>query len=170
MNHVDLKARDQQVIERALPAYMLYQTMEATKKVGIEVRADVLHHLNNASAVPFAQLDMLSVSRVAKRTDDIAKELLRELNADDPRHALYVCAIFCLLLVEEDRIESKEKGNQAVLVSLLLMEDVKDEEPDTNGYRPVWKANEKKWRAEAGKLIMRANIMGLYPKPLSLIA
>jgi hypothetical protein len=168
MTPYDLKTRDQRVIERALPALMLFLMMEDCKRIGMEARADVLHHLNAASAAPFAELDMLSISRVAKRTDDMAKTLLRDLNADDPRHALYVAAMFTLLLVEEGRIA--DKGNQAVLVSLLLIEDVKDEDRDNQGALPVWKYNERKWRAEAGKLINRATIMGLYLKPLQLIA
>jgi hypothetical protein len=110
--------------------------------------------------VPLAKLDALSISRVAKRVDEVATTLLRDLSADDPREALYVCAMFALLLVEEDRVF--DKGNQAVLVALLLMEDVKDEEPDVDGFRPVWMVNEKKWKAAAGKLLNRAMIMGLY--------
>ena len=156
----DLKARDQRVIERALPALMLFLMMEQCKKIGLEMRADVMRHLNMASAAPLAELDTLSVSRVAKRVDEMATTLLRDLNPGDPRHGLYCCAMFALLLVDEGRIA--DKGNQAVLVSLLLIEDVKDEEPDINGFRPVWIVNEKKWKDEAKKMLNRALIMGLY--------
>lgn len=160
MTPVDLKTRDQAAVEGALPALMMFLMMEQCKKLGIEVRADVLHNLNQAAVVPLSRLDALSVSRVAKRVDETATTLLRDLHADDPREALYVCAMFALLLVEEGRIF--DKGNQAVLVALLLMEDVKDEEADVNGFRPVWLVNEKKWKSAAGKLLNRAMIMGLY--------
>ena len=163
-----LKARDQTAVERALPGLMMFVMMEQCTKVGVEMRADVTHKLNMASAAPLAKLDTLSISRVAKRVDDTAATLLRDLTADDPREALYVCAMFALLLVEEGRLD--DKTNMAVLVALLLIDDVKDEEPDENGFRPVWTVNEKRWKDAAGKLMVRANIMGLYQRPMQLIA
>ena len=162
----DLRNRDRAVIERSVPAMMLFLMMEQCKTLGLEMRADVMHHLNQASVAPLAELDMLSISRVAKQVDDVATTLLRDFGVDDPREALYVTAMFVLLLVEENRL--RDKGNQAVLVSLLLMDDVRDEEPDENGFRPVWMINERKWREAASKLMTRASIMGFYASHLPL--
>ena len=169
MNHVDLKARDQEAVERALPGLMMFLMMEQCQKIGLEMRADVMHRLNVASAAPFAKLDTLSVSRVAKRTDDAATTLLRDMTADDPREALYIAAMFALVLVEEGQLADKD--NMAVLVALLLMDDVKNEEPDADGLRPVWTAREAKWKDAAKRLMTRAMIMGLYARgDLKLIA
>ena len=156
----DLRTRDREVAERAVPAMMLFLMMENCKKIGMEMRADVLHHLNRASIAPLSQLDTVSISRVAKQVDDVATTLLREFSVDDPREGLYVAAMFVLMLVEEGKM--RDKGNQAVLVSLMLVDDVRDEEPDDNGFRPVWTLNEKKWKDAAGKLMNRALIMGFY--------
>ena len=75
-----------------------------------------------------AQLDPFSVSRLARRVDDVARALLEDLSPDDPRHGLYCCAMFVLLLVDEGRLFDVQ--NQAVLVAMLLMDDVKDDKKD----------------------------------------
>jgi hypothetical protein len=54
--------------------------------------------------------------------------------------------------------------NQAVLVALLLLDDVKNDKPDVNGELPVWKLDEILWKTEAKKMLRRANLMGLYLK------
>ena len=51
-----------------------------------------------------ALLDPFSVSRLARRVDDVARALLEDLSPDDPRHGLYCCAMFVLLLVDEGRL------------------------------------------------------------------
>jgi hypothetical protein len=95
--------------------------------------------------------------------------LLRDLSPDDPRHGLYACAMFALSLVSEGRIEDKQ--NQAVLVSLLLIDDLKDESKDTAGNGAVWKFEEQRLVAEAKKLIGKSVLMGLYPtRTMQLIA
>ena len=72
------------------------------------------------TAAPMAQLDQFSVSRLARRVDDVARALLEDLSPDDPRHGLYCCAMFVLLLVDEGRLFDVQ--NQAVLVASRHME------------------------------------------------
>jgi len=52
--------------------------------------------------------------------------------------------------------------NQAVLVSLLLMDDIKDERKDQYGNEPVWRLEGRKWQEKAKKMLRRANLMGYY--------
>lgn len=156
----NLMLRDSQVVELAAPAYMLLYVMEKVAANGFELRADVVQHLGRAAILPLTKIDELSVARVARRVDDIATTLLRDLNADDPRHALYVCAMFVLLLV--DKRLYADPGSQAVLVSVLLTEDIRDARPDADGQGPVWRLEEQKWLNEAKSLLQRANLMGLY--------
>jgi hypothetical protein len=156
----NLKLRDQQVVETALPAYMLALMVEEAQKKGFEVRTDVLAHLGRAAAVPLSKVDELSVSRLARQITDTATTLLNVLSPDDPREGLYCCAMFVLLLVDEGRFP--DKTNQAVLVSLLLIDDVKDDLPDANGALPVWKLDELRWKAAAKKMLSRAMLTGLY--------
>jgi hypothetical protein len=158
----DLKARDRAIVERALPAHMLFLMMEECQKIGYGLRADVMRHLNMAAAAPLASCDQLSVARLARRIDDAATTLLHDLSPDDPRHGLYCCATFTLLLVDEGRIE--DKGNQAVLAALLLLDDVKDDRPDEEGQGAGWRLQEGRWRNEAKKLLSRAVLMGVYAK------
>jgi hypothetical protein len=169
MNPNEIKTRDADVVERALPAHMLVLMAEQCMKAGYEFRSDVLHRLNMAAAAPLAKCDQLSIARLAKRIDDCAVTLLRDLSPDDPRHGLYSCAMFALSLVSEGRIEDKQ--NQAVLVSLLLIDDLKDESKDTAGNGAVWKFEEQRLVLEAKKLIGKSVLMGLYPvKEMQLIA
>jgi len=156
----NLKLRDIQVVELATPAHMLLTIMEQVQARGFELRADVVKHLGNAAIIPFTKLDEVGVARVARRVEDVAQTLLRDLSADDPRHALYVAAMFTLMLVDKGLYA--DPRSQAVLVSMLLIEDIKDSRPDVDGQGPVWRLEEQKWNEEAKKLLSRANLMGLY--------
>ena len=150
----NLMARDKTIVETAVPAHMLALMIEECGKLGLELRADVLAHLNRAAAAPLARLDAFSISRLAQRIDDVATALLRELNPDDPRHGLYCCVMFVMKLVDEGRFP--DVRNQAVLVSMLLLEDVRDERKDVDGQGVVWRLQEAKWQEEAGKMLNRA--------------
>jgi hypothetical protein len=162
MDHVllDMRKRDQKVAEQTVPAHMLFLMMEQCQKAGYEVRSDVMHHLNVAVAAPLAGLDDLSVARLAKKTDDIAVSLLHDLSPDDPREGLMVSAMMILRLIDEGKW--KDVTNQAVLVSTLLMDDVKDEHKGKGDTGPFWRIEEKKWQDAAGKLLVRAMLQGLY--------
>ncbi|MCO5157853.1 MAG: hypothetical protein M9945_14085 [Aquamicrobium sp.] len=157
---LDVKTRDRLVVEQMVPAHMLFLMLEQCQNIGFEVRSDVLHHLNLAVAAPLAKFDELSVSRLAKRTDDVARALLHDLSPDDPREGLYVCAMLVLRLVDEGKW--KDAKNQAVLVSMLLVDDVRDEVRGRADTGPVWVAQEKRWHDAAGGLMIRAMLQGLY--------
>lgn len=164
MNVVDFQARDLSILQQTVPPHMLMLMLSECGNLGFEVRGDVTHHLHLATTAPLAKCHMGEISRIAKRTDDIATGLLRDLNADDPREGLYTVATFVLTLIAEGRWH--DKTNQAVLVSLLLLDDVKDETKDVNGANPVWQANEAKWTAKSKDMLRRANLQGLYLSPV----
>ena len=155
-----LATRDLMTVEACLPALMLFLMMEQCRKIGLELRADVMDHLNRATIAPLAKLDELSVARVARRVDESARTLLHDLSPDDPRHGLYCCAMFCMTLVDEGRFVDVQ--NQAVLVAMLLLDDIKDDSKDVRGDGVVWRLQEHSWKTEAGKLLQRAILMGLY--------
>ena len=160
MNPFELKNRDNAVLEAALPAMLILQMLEKSRELGVEMRWDVEKKLSDAVLAPLSKLDPVSVSRVAQRLEDVSATLLRDLNALSAAHAIYVCAVFALLLVEEARID--DKGNMATLVALLIMDDIKYDEPDANGMRPMFAAQEIIWKKEAKAMLFRANIMRLY--------
>lgn len=160
---VDLKARDLAAVELALPAHLMFLMMEECRQAGYELREDVQHKLNVASASPLSRLDTLSVARLAKEIDDVARSLLHDLSPDDPRDGLYCCVQFCLKLVDEGRLNDPQ--NMAVLVALLLMDDIKDERKDGAGNEAVWRLEEKRWKDKAGAMMMRAVLQGYYALP-----
>jgi hypothetical protein len=159
---VNAVLRDTAVVELALPAYMMAYMVEATQKSGFILRADVIAHLGRAAVLPLTRIAEASVSLMARKITDAAAELLRELNPDDPRHGLYCLTMFVLMLVDEELFP--DPRNQAVLVALLLLDDVKNDKPDVNGELPVWKLDEILWKTEAKKMLRRANLLGLYIK------
>ena len=165
MNHLptfDPVARDRAVVERILPAFMLVIAAGEAKKQGYLLRADVVHRLNMASAAPLAALDDFTIRRLARRADDAATSLLRDLNPDDSREAIYCLATFVLLLVDKGVLNDRQ--NQAVLVSLLLRDDARDAGKDDHGKAAVWRLDEAKWTRKAKDLLHRANLQGLYLK------
>ena len=158
--HEDLAARDRGVIELGAPGHMLVLMAQEAAKKGWTMRSDAVHRLNMAAAAPMANLDPFSIRRLAQKIDDVATTLLNDLNPDDPRDGLYCCAKFALLLVDEGRYP--DPRNNAVLVSLLLLDDIRDAKPDEAGQLAVWRLDENRWTREAKKLIQRANFMGYY--------
>lgn len=156
---IDLQAQEQTAIELALPAHMMFLMMEECQKMGIEMRADVAHKLNVASVSPLSQLDTLSVRRTAKRIDEVARSLLHDLSPDDPRDGLYCCVQLVLKLVDEGRLTDPQ--NMAVLVALLLMDDIKDDRT-VAGDEPVWRLAEARWREKSGRMLHRAILQGFY--------
>lgn len=163
MTVIDLaatKSKELDAAEACLPAHMMFLMMEQCQKQGLEMRADVLHKLNVASVSPMANLDSFAARRVAQKVDDVARSLLHTLNPDDPRDGLYACAMFALHLVDEGFI--RDARNQAVLVALLLMDDLKDERPDVKGQGVVWGIREQAWKKSAGAMHVRAALQGVY--------
>jgi hypothetical protein len=117
--------RDTAVVELALPAYMMAYMVEEAQKKGFILRADVIAHLGRAAVLPLTRIAEASVSLMARKITDAAATILRELNPDDPRHGLYCLAMFVLMLVDEELFS--DPRNQAVLVALLLLDDVKND-------------------------------------------
>lgn len=161
---LNLHARDMTAVELALPAHLMFLMIEECKKNGLELREDVAHKLNVASVSPLSQLDTLSIARLAKLIDDLAHSILHDLSPDDPRDGLYSCAQFCLKLVDEGRFNDPQ--NMAVLVALLLMDDVKDDRTDQAGNEAHFHVQEKKWKDNAGRMMTRAVLAGYYSSPL----
>jgi hypothetical protein len=152
--------QDINICQQAVPAHMLVLMAEECQKAGLEFRADLLHKLNMAAAAPLTKLKSWQVSRIAAKIEAVATNLLRDLNPSDPREGLYICAEFCLMLVAEGYW--RDQDNMAVLVSLLLIDDIKDDRPDVEGQLSVWREDELKWQNKAKDLILRAQLQGLY--------
>lgn len=157
---VSTKQKELDAVEASLPAHMMFLMMEQCQKIGLEMRADTMHRLNVAAASPFAKLDTFAARRAAQKTDDVAQSLLHTLSPDDPRDGLYASAMFALVLVDEGFI--RDPKNMAVLVALLLMDDLKDDRPDDKGQGTVWHLKEREWRKAAGSMHVRAALQGVY--------
>ena len=119
------RLEDMQRIRQCLPAHMMALMVAAAQKTGLAVRADVLKHLNDAAAAPLARLDYQNVSRLAKRIDDAARTLLRDLSPDNPVEGLYCCAMFVMVLVDEGyRVDVARDGQAGLHHGLTRRYDV----------------------------------------------
>lgn len=151
---------DRLILEKTVPSHMLVLMMEKCAAKGFVARQDAVVHLNQAAVLPLASLDAFSVRRLAKRTDMMAKSLLSKLAPDDPCDGLYCCAMFVLQLVDEGLWT--DTHHQAVLYSLLFVEDARHDTPDEQGERAVMKLNERRWQNKAHDMMVTARLLGLY--------
>jgi hypothetical protein len=149
-------AADVPLIEKGLPAHLLYLACEDLQKKGWEMRSDVLHHLNLAARAALAKQDPMTVQRCAKAIDEAAQEMLHGASPDDPRDAVLACCSWLLHLVEEGLFP--DTGNSAVLAALHVMEDARED--------PAWGMNAV-WLSNTAKSMLRtANMRGLYAKTI----
>jgi hypothetical protein len=155
----DQYLKETSAVEEAIPAHMLFLMSVEVQKKGYEFRSDMRDKLNNAAAVPLVGLDPLSIARVAKRIDEVSRQLLHELSPDDPLHGFYACAMFSVTLIDEGLLADPHKV--APLVSLVLLDDLKSEGPGA-----VYSYNEAHLKTEAKKLIHEAKKLGLYKMSL----
>lgn len=153
---VDAKLLEKSVVETALPCHMLWTMAQSVVAGGYQLRPDILQRLNAGAAAPLAVLDNDDgIRRVAKRVDELARMLLFALSPDDPVHGFYSCAMFCLKLVDEGYLD--DVTNMAVLVSMLLIDELKEE-----GGVESYPFKELLLKQEAGKLLSRAQKEGIY--------
>lgn len=147
------------IIERALPPLLLMKAIEELNKKGYEIRADVQARLAIAVAAPFAKIDEFMIERLIKRADVITNNLLAKL-PDDPVDRVYSVCMFNLKLVDEGLLDDKQ--NMAVLVSLLLLDDVEDDRKDAEGREALKVADHTRWKTYASAALSSANLHGLY--------
>jgi len=148
----DLRRRDTARVELAVPAHLLVLMAHELAKQGWLLRDDVQRYLHNASVLPLAGLDELSVSRIARRIDEVSRSLLHSLSPDAPRQGLLAVASFVLVLVDEGLFDDPQ--NQAVLASLLLLDEAREEAD--------WRLAETAARQAAHRFLTQARLLGLY--------
>lgn len=144
---------EDEAISYALPAHMLTLMFLECQKKGWELRMDVVDKLDKSCGVPLAGFDALTISRLATKIDAHAVSLLHELSPDNPVDGLHSVAMFVLTLIDECKLA--DPTAIVVVTSLLLMDDIREGNQD-------WPFKEKFLRAQAKKLLFKANILGLY--------
>lgn len=141
-------------VETALPAHLLFLMLEkVTEEKVYEFRPDILVKLNRAAIVPLSDLDPLTITRVAGRTDELARALIAGLSLDDSRLGLASSAFFILKLVDEGLFQ--DRTNLAVVVALLLIEDMRAEGSE-------WPNAEVACQLYASKMLRSARLLGCY--------
>lgn len=146
---------EKSLVETGLPAHLMFLLTEECVKKGWEFRPDIPHKLNVAAIEHLEKCDELTIARVAKKTDDLARTMLRDLNQDDPVDALHTCAMFCLKLVDEGLYAAVR--NMSIVVSLMLITHLRDDS-DAAEYA----VKETTMKAGADKLLTKASLLGYY--------
>lgn len=148
----------QSVVEMALPAHMMWLMAQSVAAEGYELRRDMPSRLSVAAVTPLRHLPVADRSLCAKRIDDVAKKILFDLAPQSQTHGMYCCAMFTLKLVDEGFIADPQ--SMPVLVAMLLIDDLKEE-----GNVGEYEFKEFLLRAEAGKLLSKAQKEGVYSLP-----
>jgi hypothetical protein len=141
------------LVELCLPAHLLALMAEQIARHGWELRADINAYLNRAAAVPLAGLGAVTIQRLARRVDQLARSLLHDLAPDNPQLGLLTCAMFTLTLVDDGLFP--DPRNQAVLVSLLLVDEARDDDGR-------WRVLEAEAKTKAHGLLVRTRLQGYY--------
>ena len=136
-----------------LPAHLLWLSADRLTREGWRLRPDVFVQLSRAAAAALVGVEPRRVSRCARAIDDAAVSLLRELSFDDPRDGILSCAMLTVKLVDESLYE--DPTNQAVLVSLLLIQDAEEAGSD-------FSFDVRMLQNSVGKMLKRLNLLGYY--------
>lgn len=141
-------------VEQAVLGHLLFLSMEKVERMGYEFRSDITNYVNQSAVAPLSKYPPAQISVMAKRVDDMAVGMLRDLNPDNDMTSLFAVVRFILKLVDEGY--AIEPRSQPVLVSLMLMDDIKDDKIGP----AVWKMEERKWDDLAGTMLIRAKLLG----------
>lgn len=147
-----LATRDKDILLRTVPCYMMLLAVRELNRQGEKIRADMDHNLEVGSYAPMSGLDVLSVSRLAKRTDEIALNILKDVSPNNAHDMLLATSYLMARLVEEGHI--KDVTSQAVLIAMALIEEAR-EEPEH------WNYNDKTVARLANNMLTRCMIYGL---------
>lgn len=147
-----MQKRDAAILRRTVPCYIMQLACKELRKQGEQIRPDMEHNLEVGSVSPMQGLDVLSVSRLAKRTDEIAMSILKDVSPDNAHDLLLAASYLMARLVEEGHIEDVQ--SQAVLIAMALIEEAQ-EEPEH------WNYNDKKVARLANAMLTRCMINGL---------
>ena len=144
---------ERRAVELGLPAHLLWLSADRLRQEGWTLRGDTLLHLSRASAAGLAGLGYDAVRRCSQRIDQAASAALRDLSFDDPRDGLMSCALLTVKLVDEALFP--DPTNQAVLVSMLLLEDARLAGSELPPERSVLREN-------AGRMLRTLNLQGYF--------
>lgn len=150
------QAQEQRQLEEALIGHLLFIAMEEVEKIGYEFRLDIRHYVNQASIVPLSKMPPAILALNAKKVDDTATALIRDLSVDDARTLLFSVCQFILTLVDEGY--TLDPRSQPVMVSVSLMDEIKDGKVGES----LWRLEQQKWTDNAGTLLVRSKLLGFF--------
>ncbi len=147
-----LKDRDHRILRTTVPCYMMLLASMELKKRGELLRKDYQDYLDQGSIAPLQGLDILSISRLAKQTDEISVKILRDVSPDSPHDMLLATCYMILRMVEEGLIT--DATSTGVLTAAALIEEAK-EEPES------WHYSDKKVVRLSNDMLTRARLYQL---------
>ena len=152
---MDFLPPDIPVIEQGLPATLLYRAIKDLRSKGYLMREDVNAHINTARLAAIANLSFDDKFRCIQTTSETAELMLHGARPDDARDLVLAVAFFILKLIEMGLWG--DAGNTAVIASIHIMEDAKED--------PEWNYNEKWVGQAASAMLFIVTNKGLY-KPI----
>lgn len=147
----ELRGRRELSIPSMLLAWAIGRQVTTLKD---EFDPEILQAIAASSRRPFAGMDWYTMDKQLDESLEDSKNIFQAVPADtDPRTHTQAVAMFCLKLVDQDLIE--DKANQAVLVSLRLLEEAED----TGSY---WRYIPGVTQPLADKMLKHAEFLGYY--------
>lgn len=144
----------QQSVEDLVLPHMMSLAVDKLYSEGFELRLDARGYLNNAIKVILRRHTGQELV-VARKADDLARRIMREVDFDDAKLALLAISFFACKLVEEELY--LDKDNQAVLTALMVIGDSRDDNPEFDKMTET--AQDK-----AGKMLKVCLGLGMYKR------
>jgi hypothetical protein len=150
-----LGPREQAALDLALPSHMLWLCADLLRADGWRLREDIFLLLSQAAGAALKGLNKWEVWRTSVKIEEVGIGVIRDMSFDDPRDGLVSCAALTLKLVDEKLFA--DSGNQAVLVSLLIMNDAQDSGSEMPFHQEVLSRN-------VGTMLFRLRMYNCYQK------
>ncbi len=144
--------------EQSIPSIVLTYALGRQKGKGDDIDPAIFQALAAAANKPFLGLDKFAFREQVDVVLDDGKTIFQGVDAaNSPRQHTLGVAMLCLKLADQRLIE--EATNQAVLVSLRLLEEAEDPTSE-------WTYIEGTVQPLADDMRKRANVLGYYGNPM----
>lgn len=149
---VAMLKRDNIILRQIVPAHLIIVGCQQLRKIDGELRPDMVQNLEKSIATAMVDLDMLSISRLAKRCDEIVQALLDDIAPEKPTDIVLAGCLFILRLVDEGL--APDPGGQPTLFALSIKAEAEENQK-------WWKYDEAYIRGLTDRMMQRAKLLAL---------
>jgi hypothetical protein len=138
-----------------LPALLNVALKALIEKAGAEAREDVTTLLSRAAALPLIGIPPDQAGEMTLAAMGVAHSMLDAANPEDAAEAVLAAAFLITKLADEGKYPGGDIENQAVLVSLMVIQEAR-EAPEVG-----WALREDRMSSMVSKMLHRADLSGI---------